>query len=169
MDRKTLDRLLDHMEWADALVWRTVHESEAARRDDYVLDSLFHLHLVQHAYLCVWTGAELPELDRAGFETPNEIEHWARPFYGEARELLEGLGEGRLAEEFDNPWGALIEPLIGAPPAPSTLGDTAYQVVAHSAHHRAQINRRLRELGGDPAMIDYIGWVWRGCPPPQWP
>lgn len=43
------------------------------------------------------------------------------------------------------------------------------QVAAHSVHHRAQINRRIRELGLEPTLGDYIGWIWRGGPEPQWP
>ena len=168
MNRAAIGRLYDHMEWADALVWRTVLGHQAAERDDYVLDGLFHLHLVQRAYLDVWTGEEGPERRRADFDGPAEMVAWARPFYPGVRRWLDELDEARLDEDFVSPWRAFIEEAIGAPPAPSTLGDTLYQVASHSGHHRAQINRRIREVGGEPRMIDYIGWVWRGCPGPHW-
>jgi uncharacterized damage-inducible protein DinB len=29
----------------------------------------------------------------------------------------------------------------------------------HSEHHRAQVATRLRALGGNPPMTDYILWV----------
>ena len=67
------------------------------------------------------------------------------------------------------PWAEFIEREIGQAPAPAQLGEMMFQVTSHSVHHRAQINRRVRELGGTPRMVDFIGWVWRGHPAPDWP
>ena len=39
MQLALLRRLYRHMEWADALVWRTVLSGEAAGRDDYILSA----------------------------------------------------------------------------------------------------------------------------------
>ena len=38
----------------------------------------------------------------------------------------------------------------------------------HSTYHRGQINTRFRELGGEPAMVDFIAWVWLGKPKSEW-
>jgi uncharacterized damage-inducible protein DinB len=42
------------------------------------------------------------------------------------------------------------------------------QVVLHSTHHRGQIVARVRELGGNPPLVDYIGWIWLGKPAAAW-
>jgi len=49
-----------------------------------------------------------------------------------------------------------------------TLGETMLQVASHSTYHRGQVNARLREVGGDPPLVDYIAWIWFGRPAPDW-
>ena len=168
MDRATLLKLFDHLEWADALVWRTVLADHAARADAFVVDSLFHIHLVQFAYLGLWRDAHDPLASRDDFAEPAQIRAWARDFHPAATDFLRGLSEPRLADVIETPWARIIEEQLGRPPAPATLSDTILQVASHSGHHRAQVNRRLREVGGTPPMIDYIGWIWGGCPPADW-
>jgi uncharacterized damage-inducible protein DinB len=43
-----------------------------------------------------------------------------------------------------------------------------FQVTSHSTHHRGQVNARLRALGGEPPLVDYIAWVWFGKPAADW-
>ena len=38
----------------------------------------------------------------------------------------------------------------------------------HSTYHRGQVNVRLRELGGEPQLVDFIAWVWEGKPRAVW-
>jgi uncharacterized damage-inducible protein DinB len=38
----------------------------------------------------------------------------------------------------------------------------------HTAYHRGQISTRIREIGGEPPLIDYLYWVWAGRPSPGW-
>jgi uncharacterized damage-inducible protein DinB len=42
------------------------------------------------------------------------------------------------------------------------------QVATHSTYHRGQVNARLREVGGEPPLVDYIAWIWFGRPAPEW-
>jgi hypothetical protein len=49
-----------------------------------------------------------------------------------------------------------------------TLTDTPVQLPSHSTYHCGQVNARLRELGGDPPLVNYIAWVWFGPPEPIW-
>jgi uncharacterized damage-inducible protein DinB len=51
---------------------------------------------------------------------------------------------------------------------PATLTDTILQVTSHTTYHRGQVNRRLRELGGDPPLTDFVVWIWRGKPNTEW-
>lgn len=38
----------------------------------------------------------------------------------------------------------------------NTISQIISQVITHSAHHRGQINLKIRELGIEPAKVDYI-------------
>lgn len=168
MNLPFLLRLYAHMEWADALMWQTLLTDDSVGGDEFILDSATHLHLVQRAYLSVWKGQPVEPAERADFAGPAEIRDWARAYYPEAVAFFGDLTEEGLADVVPIPWTDFIEKEIGGPPAPASLGDMAVQVASHSVHHRAQINRRIREVGGSPGMVDYIGWVWRGCPPAAW-
>ena len=163
-----LNTLYAHMEWADALVWRTVLPDEAASADDFIVESLHHLHLVQRAHLAAWKGEDVLAPPREGFADLEEIRDWGRAYHPEAAAFLGELAEEELAETTPLPWTEIIEEQIGGPMKPARLGELVYQVAAHSVHHRAQISRRVRELGGDPPMVDFIGWVWRGKPAAEW-
>lgn len=170
MELTLLDRLYRHMEWADASTWRTVLSDGAASGDGYILDSLVHLHLVQRAHLAVWTAEEVVMRQRDDFGGPVAIRDWGRSYHAQATDFLHRLTEARLAKVVTLPpdWEALIESEIGGPPAPASLGDLMLQIPAHSIHHRAQISRRIREVGLEPGWVDYIGWVWQGEPPADW-
>jgi uncharacterized damage-inducible protein DinB len=39
----------------------------------------------------------------------------------------------------------------------------------HTVYHRGQVNARVRALGGEPPLVDYIAWLWLGRPAPEWP
>jgi uncharacterized damage-inducible protein DinB len=79
-----------------------------------------------------------------------------------------------LLNEFDKdkliqiPWSVFMERRIGKKVVPATLEETMLQVASHSTYHRAQINIRLREIGGEPPMTDFIAWVWLGKPKVDW-
>lgn len=52
---------------------------------------------------------------------------------------------------------------------PATVEESVIQIVLHTAHQRAQLCTRLRELGAEPPLVDFIAWVWQGKPDPVWP
>ena len=51
----------------------------------------------------------------------------------------------------------------------TSQGETMLQVVSHGTHHRGQISTRLRELGVEPPLVDFIAWCWFGKPEADWP
>jgi uncharacterized damage-inducible protein DinB len=63
---------------------------------------------------------------------------------------------------------AQVEQALGVPPGMTTLGDTCFQVASHSTYHRGQVNARIRELGVEPPLVDFIAWRWFKNPPPAW-
>jgi uncharacterized damage-inducible protein DinB len=165
-----------HMEWADALVWGVTLRIEGGAEDEHLQSTMAHLHLVQRGFLGLWCSTldsaveELldPNVDPEGLASATERRDWARRYYPWARKLLAELEPGDLDRVVQIPWAGRIEERIGRPPMHVTLRETLYQVVAHSMHHRGQVNRRIRELGGEPPLTDYIAWLWMGRPDPAW-
>ncbi len=50
----------------------------------------------------------------------------------------------------------------------ATFPETVLQITGHSTYHRGQLNTRLRELGGEPPLVDFIAWIWMGKPKADW-
>ena len=169
MNLEWFQKLYRHMEWADALVWREVLAHEPSTTDPYVRDALTHLHLVQHAYLTGWQGGTPARSVGEDHATLEDLQGWAREFYPAADAFLGSLTDVDLRAVPGVLWPELIERAIGRPPVPIPLADMVFQVASHSVHHRAQINRRLRELDGNPPFIDYVAWAWLGEPEADWP
>jgi uncharacterized damage-inducible protein DinB len=157
------------MEWADAEVWRAVLAHEAAGQDKRLRDLLMHLHLVQRFFLIVWQKQPLdPSHGEPVFATAAEMRAWAQTYYADANRFLDTLDERALTSEVVMPWVKSFEARLGRTFSRTTLGETIFQVTSHSTYHRGQVNARLREIGGQPPLVDYIAWVWFGRPEPHW-
>ena len=168
MNLNTLTDLYRHLEWADAAVWTSVFASENGSADTKLRDYLYHLHMVQYAFLRLWHG-EGRDMSYPTFDNAESLMDWARAYYGKAFTHLDTLSDDKLTETMSLPWAKMIEEQLGRPPEASTLGDTVLQVALHSQYHRGQVNARLRAIGGEPPIVDYIAWVWCGRPSPDWP
>jgi len=166
--RELLAELLRHMEWADARVWSAVPDTEPA--DARLKQWLVHIHVVQQAFFAVWTGADV----RTAFRTPEDfasladVRAWTRPYYPAAHEFIHALTVDRLNAPLVMPWAAQIAQELNRPIGPTTIGETCFQVASHSTYHRGQVNARLRDIGGEPPLVDYIAWLWFGRPAPEW-
>ena len=161
--------LFDHMESADAAVWRAALESPSAAADGQLRRYLLHASSVQRAFLDAWKGR--PFTFRDNFEATDLNGELAavRAYYPEARAFIADLEGDALSGTIRLPWVGWIEQQSKQTLAPTTLGETILQVISHSTHHRAQANTRLRTAGVEPPMVDYIAWLWRGRPKPEWP
>ena len=167
---KALDLLKDlfrHMEWADATVWRAVLNSPSASADERIKKYLHHIHMVQHAFIQVW--CEEPHSANAGSELAlAELPEWGGQFHKLAVTHLQTLSEEDLDKPLVMPWAKYLTKHLGRDPDITTKGETILQVAAHSNYHRGQVNARLRELGSEPPLVDYIAWIWFGKPAPDW-
>lgn len=162
-----LNDLYRHMEWADAAMWTAVLASESAGADDKLRDYLYHLHLVQRAFLRVWHGVPR-DTPYPTFDDLPSLMHWGRSYYDEGFAYLASVSDEKLAEPLPLPWADMVEKQIGRPPTSSTLGETMLQVTLHSLYHRGQVHARLKAIGGNPPLVDYIAWVWLGRPAADW-
>lgn len=167
MNLNTLIDLYRQMEWADATVWNAVLASESAQTDEKLREYLYHLHVVQRAFLRMWCG-EPRETPYPTFEDAKSLMLWGRTYYDEALAHLESLSDEKISETMPVPWASMVEKRLGHAPEITTIGDTILQVVLHSMYHRGQINARLRAVSGEPPLVDYIAWVWFGKPKAEW-
>ena len=167
--RDLIRQLYRHMEWADAAVWAATPDRASRAPDARLRDLLIHLHLTQRAFFLVWTGQAFAFPDPASFDTLDDVRAWARPYYRDVEAYLDGLDDASLEVPVVLPWSARLDARLGRPPAASSLADTLLQVPSHTTYHRGQVNARLRELGHEPPLVDYIAWIWFGRPGPAWP
>jgi uncharacterized damage-inducible protein DinB len=165
MDLADCRALLGHAEWADALVWKA---ALAGGQDDPELrGKLHHLHLVQWAYLHVWRAERVRPREVGSFPTLAAMQAWAREYYLELWPHLASVSERDAAAEVRFPWTDQLVQRFGKARS-ATWTESVLQVALHSSYHRGQVARRLRELGVEAPLSDFIAWVWQERPAADW-
>lgn len=161
--------LFDHMESADAAVWKAALNSPRALADAVLRRYLLHASATQRAFLDAWKRR--PFVIRDSFDETSLLVEFAdvRAYYGEARAFIASVGDAALACDLRLPWVPWIEEHIKETLAMTTLGETVLQLLLHTTHHRGQAVARLRALDVEPPMVDYVAWLWRSRPKPDWP
>lgn len=168
MNLDSLRELIQHMQWADALVWSAALANPEVVGDLALRGKLFHTHMVQRAFLSVWQSETL---QRPPSDPPDLLTTLAgaRDYYSDLTPFFNALGEDELKRSVALPWAGRFAQGLNREPVVPTLGETLLQVALHSTYHRGQVNVRLREVGIEPPLTDYIAWIWFGRPEPQWP
>lgn len=158
-----LDELYAHQEWADAEHWRAFEAHPSALEDKAIRERLLHIHLVQQAFLWIVGPRSEPFASRKIEEFPAmaDLKTYGREGLAQLNYLLKMTDAARLEEE--------IEVIWFRPPAKITVAQALTQAAMHSHYHRGQNATRLRELGGVPPTTDFIVWLHKGKPAPQWP
>lgn len=158
-----LSDLYNHMEWADAEHWRAVENFPSALEDKIIRERLHHIHLVQHAYLWIVSegGNDFKRTAVDDFYPITELKNYAREFHTKMAEFQKTLTESKLYLSVNIPW-------YKDPPLSVPVIQALTQAVMHSQYHRGQNATRLRELGGEPPLTDYIAWYWKGKPKAGW-
>ena len=163
MTNESIAALFQHQAWADAEHWRALGAHAPARNDDAIRQRLHHIHFVQHAFL--WTvgdrGLPFKMTKPDDFSSFESLRGYAREFHDQVPSLVAGMTPDRLAGKVAIVW-------FQDPPLTITIGEALTQAAMHSHYHRGQNATRLRELGGEPPMTDYIVWLWKGRPQPAW-
>jgi uncharacterized damage-inducible protein DinB len=167
MDRREFRDLLTHMEWADAETWRAVRDLPSAQSDERLRWLFHHSHLVQSIYLQAWRGDAFVLTEVKAYPDLHAIHAWSQPYYPLVAAFANTIDESRFAQSVDFPWSQMIVEKFGKV-LPATLSESAFQVFMHTSYHRGQISTRIREIGGEPPLIDYLYWVWAGRPEPLW-
>lgn len=161
------DYLIDlyrHQEWADAEHWRAYEAHPAALCDKALWERLHHIHLVQRFFLAIARGENVQELKITkpeDYATPQALKAYAQEYHRAAEEYLAAANGDQLKQSINVPW--FKEPSLDLP-----IEQALLQAAMHSQYHRGQNATRLRELGGEPPLIDYIVWLWKGKALAQW-
>lgn len=164
----TIQELFRQMEWADSVVWAAILAQPEAFEDAGLRNRLYHIHMVQRAFLRVWKGEPFKP-PTSSFPDSASLLQWAREYYPEVTRYIGGLGDADLERPIVMPWIEMFEERLGRKADVPTLHETLLQVAMHSTYHRGQINTKLRELGTDPPLTDFIAWIWLGKPQADWP
>jgi uncharacterized damage-inducible protein DinB len=143
--KEMLVDLYRHQAWADAESWRALSLHPGALEDKVVFERLYHIHFVQHAYYAIVSKTELVRKRKEEFA-----------------QFVTQLSE----PEFD---AKVVIPWFRNAPVEFNAGQALMQAALHSHYLRGQNATRVRELGGEPPLTDFIAWIWKGKPEPVWP
>jgi uncharacterized damage-inducible protein DinB len=163
-----LDELYRHMAWADSTLWTSVLASDTTASNTGLRERLYHIALVQRSFYSIWTGEPLDYREVGQFEDSAAVARWAREHHERLRPFLATLSGDRLDEVVLMPWAERLSAMFGTV-HPTSFGETLVQVASHSTNHRGQVLTKLRELGSEPPLLDFIAWIWRGKPGAEWP
>jgi uncharacterized damage-inducible protein DinB len=152
-----------HQSWADAEHWKALEAHPEALTDKVIAVRMHHIHLVQHAYLWLIEGEGQPfvRTTSSDFKTPGELKHYAREYHERMKTLLEQMDGTQLHRQVSIPW--FTQPTLTV-----SVEEALTQAAMHSHYHRGQNAARLRELGGNPPLTDFVAWLWKSRPTPAW-
>jgi uncharacterized damage-inducible protein DinB len=159
---RLLSDLFAHQSWADAEHWRAFEAAPHVFEDAALFNRLYHIHLVQHAFLAVCRkDRSFKPSDIKEFANAAALKKYAISFHADALPFVDSLSEAQLEMPAVIPW-------FKDPTLHLTTGRALIQCVMHSQYHRGQNATRLRELGGEPPLTDLIAWYWKGQPDSRW-
>lgn len=154
--------MFGHQHWADAEHWRVFETFPAAFADKALYERLYHIHLVQHAFLWI-TGPRASQFEYTkleGFSDSAALKRYARQGHAELYERLKTTTPEEMEEIIEIGWFK--------PPLKISRRQALTQAAMHSHYHRGQNATRLRELGGVPPTTDFIVWLRDGKPAARW-
>jgi uncharacterized damage-inducible protein DinB len=148
-----IQSLFAHMAWADTSLLKAVATHDGASADGELRKWLHHMVTVQSFFLslCQQRSFDMERWKQA----PGAMDETERQFeeaHADGAAYTARLNEAELARTIAFPVPAWKD-------FHPTVRDALMQVAMHSEHHRAQVATRLRALGGNPPMTDYILWV----------
>ena len=139
------------------LHWAAFEHYPPALADEEIRKRLYHIHMTQQAFYCIASGEPLSFKKPEEFTEILTLKNLAIDVHNRFMALLAKVTGSDLEEILNVPW-------FKDPPLLISRQNAMLQAVYHSQYHRGQNAMRLRELGGEPPMTDYIAWLWKGMP-----
>ncbi len=153
--------LYKHQAWADAELWKAFEAFPLSLEDAIIKKRQHHIHFVQQSFLFALKREPITFKKLRDFSNMGELKLFAINYHNKISEFLAGCTEQLFNEILTIPW-------FKNPPLSISTYKALMQTVMHSHYHRGQNSARLRELGGDPPLTDFIAWYWQNCPEPDW-
>jgi uncharacterized damage-inducible protein DinB len=149
-----LSELYQHQAWADDEHWKIFDTNPNVLEDEKIRKRIQHIYQVQRAFLLVCQKKVLNRRLLAEIQDMSVLKKYAEENHKEAIEFVKNISDEQLKEIVNIPW-------FKDPPLSITVEQALTQVTMHSQHHRGQNASRLRELGIEPPLTDYIVWLWK--------
>ncbi|HEY9139634.1 MAG TPA: DinB family protein [Bryobacteraceae bacterium] len=148
MDIELLRDLAQHQAWADEQHWKVLHENPRLLEDAEIRKRLNHMV----------TACEMLQTLARG-EAPSVAGRKDRESMEELRTAMANAQDG-LVKTIGS---AVLEGLIALPRGPkgpfkAPAGVLLLQALLHNQHHRGQNAARMRALGVEPPMTDFVVW-----------
>ena len=142
-----LDRLFQHMAWADQAVLAALEQTTPPHQDAYRLFS--HLLAAEHIWLARIQGQPAPLPSAWPTLSADECCELSARILAGFSALVAAISEAQLSSlvSYRNLQGAEFQ---------TPLGDILLHVALHGAYHRGQIAVSLRQAGLEPAQTDFI-------------
>ncbi|MEO5579257.1 MAG: DinB family protein [Gemmatimonadaceae bacterium] len=144
-----LNRMFDHLEWADARVLASLRRSTAPPAES--LNVYAHIIAAEHVWLARISGLQ------------QRVTIWPELSLDEGADLAKRNIQGFRMVLRDKSAERLEEPITYRNSAglefTSTLDDILLHVALHGMYHRGQIATALRKSGSVPIPTDYIAFV----------
>jgi uncharacterized damage-inducible protein DinB len=153
--------LYKHQFWADTEHWKAFENFPNAMEDEAIKKRLYHIHLVQNAFLSIVSGENFARKKYEDFFGMSELKEYAKSYHDKILSFLKNCPDSKLTETVTIPW-------FRNPQLSLTIEKALLQCAMHSQYHRGQNAARLRELGGEPPLTDIIAWYWKGNPEAKW-
>jgi uncharacterized damage-inducible protein DinB len=151
--------LFQHQAFVDAAMVKAIRRHEIAARDDGLRVLLHHI-LIAHRFW-IHLGQGLPFSLEHESRVPDTLEPLASLYRDTQQQewaWLAQLSESDLTRTLESSF---------FPGRSIPLSEGLIQVCLHSHGHRSQCATRLRQLGGEPPVLDFIVWV-KDRPAPVW-
>lgn len=154
MDVRLLQDLARHQAWADNAHWKALRENSAVLEDAEIQQRLNHIVQALRMLTALARG-ETP--DPAPMKKDLPVEQLQEATQQANAQLLEAINALDLEKMISLPRGP-------QGPWEAPAGVLLLQAVTHSQHHRAQNASRMRQLGVNPPMTDFVVWYALGRP-----
>jgi uncharacterized damage-inducible protein DinB len=151
--------LVHHKAWASAALLDSIRCSHDAAGDDALRGMLHHIILANRFWL--FSCTDRPFVVEEESQVPGSLTAVAELFRGThaiEAEWLAAVGESDLSRRVEGHW---------IPGGGCSIAHAYLQVCLHSQGHRSQCATRLRALGGQPPVTDFIVWL-TDRPSAQW-
>jgi uncharacterized damage-inducible protein DinB len=122
--------------------------------DEIIRKRIHHIYQAQKAFLLICQKKVLDRQLLAEIQNMSVLKNKIEANHKEAVEFIKNISDEQLKGMVNIPW-------FKDPPMNITVEQALMQAAMHSQHHRGQNATRMRELGIEPPLTDYIVWLWK--------